>query len=262
MASNAAGQIIWQERLEPYGRKSVLSNSAAGGAGADQGFHGKSRDEETGLIYFGARHYHPLLGRFLSMDPVEAQSDNLHSFNRYAFANNNPYKYTDPDGQLPLLLAVPSAVSALTPIVSGLAIRFAATRVYQFGLSVAAAEVGLAVPGAAVVAGAATVKAAKPFALGIREHLGDFARARGAETYKNLPDPNKWKSGVLDALADPNRRVHFNLDGVDVWQGVQRASSGRGGATDWELLQIKQNPQFWDSLQFWKNGQQVPNPFK
>jgi len=38
--------------------------------------------------------------------------------------------------------------------------------------------------------------------------------------------------------------------------------AGRGGATDWELLQIKQNPQFWGSLQFWKSGQQAPNPFK
>lgn len=44
--------------------------------------------------------------------------------------------------------------------------------------------------------------------------------------------------------------------------GVQRAAAGRGGATDWELLQIRQNPQFWDSLQFWEKGAQVPNPFR
>jgi hypothetical protein len=105
-------------------------------------------------------------------------------------------------------------------------------------------------------------KGAKPFALGIGEHLDGFAAARGAETWKSLPDPTKWKSGVLDALSDSSRQVHFNLDGVDVWKGVQRAASGRGGATDWELLQVKQNPQFWDTLQFWKGGQEVPNPFK
>jgi hypothetical protein len=28
----------------------------------------------------------------------------VHSFNRYAYANNNPYKYTDPDGKLPILV--------------------------------------------------------------------------------------------------------------------------------------------------------------
>jgi hypothetical protein len=44
----------------------------------------------------------------------------------------------------------------------------------------------------------------------------------------------------------------------------ERAASGaaNAGATDWELLQIRQNPQFWDTLTFWKNGQVAPNPFK
>lgn len=28
----------------------------------------------------------------------------MHGFNRYAYANNNPYKYTDPDGNLPVLV--------------------------------------------------------------------------------------------------------------------------------------------------------------
>jgi len=55
--------------------------------------------------------------------------------------------------------------------------------------------------------------------------------------------------------------VHFNLDGVDVLLGVQRAASGAGGPTDWEL-QIQQNPQSWSTLQFWKGGQPVVNPFK
>jgi hypothetical protein len=47
-----------------------------------------------------------------------------------------------------------------------------------------------------------------------------------------------------------------------VWRGIQRAASGRGGATNWELLQIKQNPQIWNTIQFWKRGQPVSNPFK
>ena len=35
--------------------------------------------------------------RFYSNDPVGYT--NVHTFNRYAYANNNPYKYTDPDGR-------------------------------------------------------------------------------------------------------------------------------------------------------------------
>jgi hypothetical protein len=101
-----------------------------------------------------------------------------------------------------------------------------------------------------------------PFAMGLGEHLDEFAAARGATTWKDLPDVMNWKEGVLEKLRDPNVPVHFNLDGVDVWEGVQRAASGRGGATDWELLQIKQSPQFWNSLHFWKNGAEAPNPFR
>ncbi len=62
-------------------------------------YTGKPEEEALGLSYFGARWYNPKLGRFMGMDPVEAQAGNLHSFNRYAYANNNPYKFVDPDGQ-------------------------------------------------------------------------------------------------------------------------------------------------------------------
>jgi len=102
----------------------------------------------------------------------------------------------------------------------------------------------------------------EPFALGLDAGLDTFAQARAATTWKQFANPENWRSGVLDKLADPSTAVHFNLDGVDVWGGVQRAASGRGGATDWELFQIQRNPSFWDSLTFWQNGQVVTNPFK
>ncbi|WP_249118577.1 RHS repeat-associated core domain-containing protein [Pseudoalteromonas sp. NEC-BIFX-2020_015] len=43
-----------------------------------------------------ARYYDPVIGHFYSNDPVGFT--NIHTFNRYAYANNNPYKYIDPDG--------------------------------------------------------------------------------------------------------------------------------------------------------------------
>jgi len=93
------------------------------------------------------------------------------------------------------------------------------------------------------------------------EGLEAFARARGATTWRQLPDVVNWRSGVIDKLADPNTMVHFNLDGVNVWQGISRAAAGGAGPTDWELLTIQQNPQFWDTIQFWRGGQRVLNPF-
>ena len=103
----------------------------------------------------------------------------------------------------------------------------------------------------------------RPFAMGLSdEGLEAFANARGATTWKQLPNPDNWRAGVLEKLADPNTPVHFNLNGVDIWKGVQRASSGRGTATDWELLQVQQNPQIWERFQFWKDGKPVENPFQ
>ena len=47
-----------------------------------------------------------MTGRFVSTDPVGFDEQNLHSFNRYAYANNNPYRYNDPDGRASAALYV------------------------------------------------------------------------------------------------------------------------------------------------------------
>jgi hypothetical protein len=46
-----------------------------------------------------ARYYDPVIGRFYSNDPVGFDSTNIQSFGRYIYGNNNPYRYTDPNGQ-------------------------------------------------------------------------------------------------------------------------------------------------------------------
>lgn len=50
-----------------------------------------------------ARYYDPVIGRFYSNDPIGAvehlsTQNGIYGFNRYAYANNNPYKFTDPTG--------------------------------------------------------------------------------------------------------------------------------------------------------------------
>ena len=100
-------------------------------------------------------------------------------------------------------------------------------------------------------------------ALGLSESLDDFALKNGASTWKDFPDPTNWKNGVLDALYDSNTEIIVNLDGVDnPLSSIQRAAGGYGGATDWELLQIKLTPESWDRITWYKNGNVVPNPFE
>jgi RHS repeat-associated protein len=63
-------------------------------------FTGKERDAESGLDYFGNRHYGSSFGRFMQADePFNDQ--NTHdpqSWNLYTYVRNNPLRYTDPAG--------------------------------------------------------------------------------------------------------------------------------------------------------------------
>ena len=76
-------------------------------------------------------------------------------------------------------------------------------------------------------------------------------------------DPLNWKGTFMDVVGNATNEVHFNLTGVDSpWASAARASWGSGGATDWELFQIQQNPDWWSRITFWENGTVVVNPFK
>jgi RHS repeat-associated protein len=103
MATDAGGNVIWKENYYPYGER--LKNQEGQQVASINNklwFTGKPHDKDTGLSYFGARYYNPMLGRFMGIDPEDFNPDNIHSFNRYAYANNNPYRFVDPDGHSPL----------------------------------------------------------------------------------------------------------------------------------------------------------------
>ncbi|WP_410093982.1 ricin-type beta-trefoil lectin domain protein [Streptomyces sp. MS191] len=62
-----------------------------------KGFLGKTKDDASGYQPLGARLYDPVVGRFLSADPVLDLNDPLQS-NGYTYAHNNPVTYSDPTG--------------------------------------------------------------------------------------------------------------------------------------------------------------------
>jgi RHS repeat-associated protein len=103
-ATDSAGNVLWKESYKPYGERINNAIATQGGKGNNEiYFHGKKAETQLNggvtLQYFGARYYDPSGARFMSIDPVGFKAPNVHSFNRYAFANNNPYRYTDPDGK-------------------------------------------------------------------------------------------------------------------------------------------------------------------
>ncbi|GAA2374426.1 polymorphic toxin-type HINT domain-containing protein [Streptomyces cuspidosporus] len=63
----------------------------------DKSFLGKPADSTTGLTHIGAREYDPILGQFLSLDPLLSPGQ-AQSLNGYSYANQNPATASDPTG--------------------------------------------------------------------------------------------------------------------------------------------------------------------
>jgi RHS repeat-associated protein len=90
--------VIERSEYEPYGK--LLNRPLTDGPG----FTGHVQDAATSMTYMQQRYHDPGIGRFLSVDPVTAYDGDARHFNRYIYAYNNPYKFTDPDGRCPQCL--------------------------------------------------------------------------------------------------------------------------------------------------------------
>lgn len=97
--TNSAGVVIERSVYEPYGQ--LINRPLTDGPG----FTGHVQDAATGLTYMQQRYYDPQVGLFLSVDPVTAFDAPVGLFNRYRYANGNPYKFLDPDGRAPCVPA-------------------------------------------------------------------------------------------------------------------------------------------------------------
>lgn len=102
LITDANRQVVTRNTYYPFGG---YTTGAIEGSEALQ-FTGHERDDlgsnDAGhLDYMHSRFYTPHLGRFLAVDPAAESMDpgSPQSFNRYAYAMNNPLRYRDPDGE-------------------------------------------------------------------------------------------------------------------------------------------------------------------
>ena len=66
-------------------------------------FNGKELDSETGLYYYGARYYEPVLAMWYGVDAMAEKNPNMGG---YVYCAGNPVMYIDPDGNIKIRFKV------------------------------------------------------------------------------------------------------------------------------------------------------------
>ena len=85
------GNVKTQYNYSPFGETEIL------GEPSDNPFQYTGREnDETGLYYYRARYYSPVLRRFISEDPLKQKNEGV---NFYLYVENNPVNFIDPLGQ-------------------------------------------------------------------------------------------------------------------------------------------------------------------
>ena len=92
LSTNASGGKVSEMRYYPYGE------TRSGTIATDRRYTGQRQEIGLGLYDYNARSYDPSLGRFIQADTIVPSPANPQSLNRYAYALNNPLRYTDPTG--------------------------------------------------------------------------------------------------------------------------------------------------------------------
>jgi RHS repeat-associated protein len=64
----------------------------------DYQFTGQQNVASIGLYFYNARFYDAQLGRFVSPDTIIPQQQGSQAWDRYAYVNNSPVRFTDPSG--------------------------------------------------------------------------------------------------------------------------------------------------------------------
>jgi RHS repeat-associated protein len=100
LLNRAAGTVAEYYRYDAFGNVRIYSPAGVWLADSVIGnpwrVASKRADEETGFVYFGRRLYDPMIGRFVTADPLGFADGP----NRYAYVGNRPLVFIDADGRL------------------------------------------------------------------------------------------------------------------------------------------------------------------
>jgi RHS repeat-associated protein len=104
--ADAAGNLVTSYTYDPFGRTTIS------GAGSANVFQYTGRENDGNLYYYRARYYNPVMGRFVSPDPIGLVGGDA---NLYGYVRNNPVNFADPSGKCPACAAGAIAIEAGPP---------------------------------------------------------------------------------------------------------------------------------------------------
>ena len=84
--------VLGEQVYGPYGNQRYVQ----GTLGTDKGYTGQFHDAVSGLDYYNARYYDPVMAQFLSAD---VKQGNAQGMDPYSYVAGNPETATDPTGQ-------------------------------------------------------------------------------------------------------------------------------------------------------------------
>jgi RHS repeat-associated protein len=105
--SNETGALRERLAYDAWGKRRTLNGAPLNGTATpnsidgvtdNRGFTGHEMLDLLDLVHMNGRIYDPLLGKFLSADPLIQDPMNGQSYNRYSYVLNNPTNLTDPTG--------------------------------------------------------------------------------------------------------------------------------------------------------------------
>ena len=90
---DVSGQVVEEGYYLPWGGERGNQEIEL----TDYGYTGQIREGD--IYFFNARYYDPAIGRFMQAGTiVPMATQGTQAFDRYAYVNNNPLRYTDPSG--------------------------------------------------------------------------------------------------------------------------------------------------------------------
>jgi len=92
VVADSSGNLVSRTYYEPWGE----IRDTEGTSPTDYAYTGQK--QEGDIYFYNARWYDPQLGRFMQADTIVPIAQGTQAFDRYAYVNNNPMRYTDPSG--------------------------------------------------------------------------------------------------------------------------------------------------------------------